>query len=259
MTDTGFAAALKDWRRRRRMSQLDLGLTSDVSARHISFLETGRARPSRSMVLRLCETLDVPRPARNGLLNAAGFAPAYRSRDLETPDMESVRSALVWTLKRHDPYPALALDRHWTLVRLNRAAARLVAAVGLTAGDSLLKALLDPHGLPTAVANWPDVAHHLSVRLRTESAHYGGDPVLEAAAARLAEAAEPVPNPPSAPLPAIIATRYRLGDTELALFSTLAQFGTAEDMALAELKIELLFPEDEATRMVLEQLAAAEP
>ncbi|MEM1048383.1 MAG: helix-turn-helix domain-containing protein [Pseudomonadota bacterium] len=257
MTDTGFAAALKDWRRRRRMSQLDLGLTSDVSARHISFLETGRARPSRSMVLRLCETLDVPRPARNTLLNAAGFAPAYRSRDLDTPHMDSVRQALVWTLDRHDPYPALALDRHWTLVRLNRAAARLLSAAGLAAGDSLLQALLDPNGLPSTIANWPEVAHHLSVRLRTESAHYGGDTFLEEAASALAEAAEPFQNPPSTPLPAIIATRYRLGEIELALFSTLAQFGTAEDMALAELKIELLFPDDEATRLTLEQLASA--
>ncbi len=241
------------------MSQLDLGLTSDVSARHISFLETGRARPSRSMVLRLCETLDVPRPARNTLLNAAGFAPAYRSRDLDTPDMDSVRHALVWTLDRHDPYPALALDRHWTLVRLNRAATRLLSAVGLSAGDSLLQALLDPNGLPTAVVNWPDVAHHLCVRLRTESAHYGGDTLLEEAATILAETAEPVPTPPSAPLPAIVSTRYRLGDIELALFSTLAQFGTAEDMTLAELKIELLFPEDEATRLALEQIAEADP
>ena len=123
--DTAFGVALKEWRVQRRLSQLDLGLAADVSARHISFLETGRARPSRTMVLHLSEHLDLPRPVRNTLLNAAGFAPAYRSRDLGADDMRHIRDAVAWMLERHDPYPAMALDRHWTLVKANGTATML--------------------------------------------------------------------------------------------------------------------------------------
>lgn len=247
----GFGAALKEWRGQRRMSQLALGLTANVSARHISFLETGRSRPSRLMVGMLCESLDLPHGARNALLTAAGFAPAYQRRDFDAEDMASIRSAVEWTLTRHDPYPAFALDRHWRIVTYNRSAGFLLGAVGLDEGDSLLDALLDPQRLGVVLENWRDVARHVAVRLRTESAHFGGDPVLDEAIerfdAQLGERNDEAENP----LPAIIPARYRAGDTVLSLFSTIAQFGTAEDVALAELRIELLFPADEPTRQAL--------
>lgn len=256
--DNHFGAHLKDWRGRRRMSQLDLGLAANVSSRHISFLETGRSRPSQPMVLQLCDCLDVPRSARNILLAAAGFAQAYRRRDLDEQDMALVRAAVDWTLKRHDPYPAMALDRHWTLVDMNRAASMLLRGTGLTKGESLLKLMTDLETLKSMLENWREVAQHMIVRLRTESQHLGGDHILDEAIVKLASViGEPLSSSP-APLPAVIPARYRAGDMVLSFFSTLAQFGTAEDIALAELKIEMMFPADDASRDFLEALAEEE-
>lgn len=255
---TAFGAELREWRVRRRVSQLDLGLAANVSARHISFLETGRSRPSRSMVLHLCDHLEVPRTARNGLLNAAGFAPAYGARSLDETDMAPVREALDWTLMRHDPFPAIALDRHWIVVRLNRSAALLLAAIGVGEGGSLLEAATDPTRLAPLVENWPEVARHFIVRLRTESAHLGGDPLLDSAADALQSQAGPGAAPGEGPLPAVMPTRYRAGETVLSFFSTIAHFGSAEDIALADLKIELMFPADAATRQALQGLAETE-
>ncbi len=258
--DTSFGTALKEWRGQRRMSQLDLGLSSNVSARHISFLETGRAKPSRSMVMQLCETLSVPRSARNTLLNAAGFAPAYRSRDLNETDMAHVRAAVDWTLKRHNPYPAMALDRHWTVVKANDAAGFLLSGAGLAEGDSLLSAMTDGSTFKQAIENWTEVAQHMVVRLRTESTHLGGDDVLEEAANALALTLHDGGHRPNHEqiLPAVIPARYRANGVVFSFFSTLAQFGTAEDIALAELKIEMMFPADEFTEGALLAMAPAE-
>ncbi len=250
-----FGAVLKEWRGRRRMSQLDLGLAANVSARHISFLETGRSRPSRSMVRMLCDSLEMPHGARNAVLSAAGFAPAYRRRDLEDDDMAQVRAAVEWTLQRHDPFPAMALDKHWTIVRTNRSAAFILQGAGLAEGDSLLEALTQSERLAEVLDNWTEVAEHMIVRLRTESAHLGGDPVLDAAVEKLTAALPVKPHGNDGPLPAVVPARYRAGETILSLFSTIAQFGSAEDIALAELKIELMFPADEPSRAMLLALA----
>lgn len=253
--DSGFGTVLRDWRNERRLSQLALGLSANVSARHISFLESGRARPSRSMVLQLCETLDVPRASRNVFLTAAGYAPVYRCRDLDADDMAAVREAMEWTLTRHDPYPAFALDRHWTLVRTNAAGATLLGAAGLAEGGSLLDVLTDPELMTALFENRDEVVRHMIARLRTESAHLGGDPELDEAADRLvANFGVQLPHA-EAPLPAVVPARYRAGGTVFSFFSTIAQFGTAEDIALAELKIEMLFPADEATRQALAEMA----
>ncbi|MEZ5932379.1 MAG: helix-turn-helix transcriptional regulator [Alphaproteobacteria bacterium] len=251
MTGTSFGALLRDWRDRRHMSQLDLGLTANVSARHISFLETGRARPSRAMVQMLGEVLDVPRTSRNALLHAAGFAPAYRSRDWSEGEMGPVRAALDWMLTRHDPYPAFALDRHWLLIRANRAAGALFGVLGLEEGGSLLDVLTDREVSEALFENWREVMHHLLARLRTESLHLGGDVVLDAAAETIATVLGSPSAVPTGALAAVIPTRLRAGGVTLSLFSTVAQFGTAEDIALADLKIEMLFPADESTREVL--------
>ena len=245
-----FGTLLKGWRNERRMSQLDLGLAANVSARHVSFIETGRARPSRSMVLQLSETLQVPRPERNALLNAAGFAAAYEKRDLDAAEMAHVRAAVDWTLSRHDPFPAIALDRHWSVVAANQCGSMLLAGVGLDIGDSLLDAITRSDDMKAAIVNWPEVAHHTMVRLRTESAHLGGDPVLDKAASKLSEEIGGAPHN-GAKLPAVVPATYRANGMNLSFFSTIAQFGTAEDIALADLKIELMFPADDATRDVL--------
>jgi transcriptional regulator with XRE-family HTH domain len=246
--NNGFGDLLKDWRTQRRLSQLDLGLAANVSARHISFLETGRAKPSRSMVLQLSETMQMPRPARNTLLNAAGFTDAYHSRDLNAADMAPIRAAVTWTLHRHDPLPAIALDRHWTVVNANTSATNLLAAVGFATGDSLLEALTHASRLRDALANWPEVRRHFLARLRTENAQLGGDTVLDAAIAILAREDAEFDHNAQDVLSAVIPTRYRFGGAILSLFSTIAQFGTAEDIALADLKIELMFPADDVTR-----------
>lgn len=241
-----FGAVLKDWRNRRRISQLELGLSANVSSRHISFLETGRSRPSRGMVLRLCDELDVPRADRNRMLTSAGLAPVYAGRTPDDTDLAPIRAALRWTMARHDPYPAIALDRHWHLSDMNRAATQVFGAVGLVPGDSMIAALAGNAALRAATENLGEVMHHAIARLRTENAHLGGDPVLDSAIRALQATAPPAPDQ-NGPLPAVIPARYRFGGAVLSLFSTIAQFGTVEDLALSELRIELFYPADEAT------------
>jgi transcriptional regulator with XRE-family HTH domain len=233
------------------MSQLDLGLTANVSARHISFLETGRAKPSQPMVMMLGDVLDVPRASRNALLNAAGFAQAYQSRDWSDEDMKAVRDAVDWTMRRHDPYPAFVIDRHWRLIKTNGSAGALLGSLDVVEGSSLLDMMTDIEMTKALFENWDEVMHHMLARLRTESLHLGGDEVLDAAAEKLVTA---LGNPALASprtLAAVIPARYRAGEVTLSLFSTIAQFGTAEDIALADIKIEMLFPADEPTRNVL--------
>ncbi len=246
-----FGALLKAWRSRRRMSQLDLALAADVSARHISFLETGRASPSQPMVLRLSESLDVPRINRNAMLMAAGFAHAYAARSPDEAEMSTVNSAMAWMLDRHDPYPAIAFDRHWHIVRTNECSAALLGPMGIGVGDSLLDAFLEGGAFAAALENRDEIVQHMVSRLRTESAHLGGDPVLDDALERLAAADSADSSAGESPLPAIIPARYRFNDVTLSLFSTIAQFGLTEDIVLAELKIELMFPADEITRQIL--------
>ena len=253
---TAFGSELKSWRTARRISQLDLGLSANVSARHISFLETGRSRPSRSMVLALCEELQVPRGARNQLLTAAGLAPAYGARDLAEDDMAPVRAAMEWMLERHDPYPAFTLARHWTVQRMNRTASTLMAGLGLGPGQSLVGALAGNGDFRGAIENLDQVIAHAIARLRTEIAHLAGDPVLEEALQRLIDLDVAGP-PPDGLLPAFVPTRFRAGGLVLSLFSTLGQFGAAEDVALSEMKIEMMFPADEATRQVLLAMGGA--
>lgn len=247
MQGNGFGAVLKEWRGKRRLSQMELGLTANVSARHIAFLETGRARPSRSMVMQLGEALAVPRAERNRLLDAAGFRAAWARRELDNGDMEPVRRAISHMIERHEPYPAFVIDRHWTIITANRPGFAILSAFDISAGGSLLDAMLEPGRAAAIIENWPEVAAHMVSRLRTESLHLGGDPVLEEAASRLSQDPALAQLPHPADMPAVIPARYRLGGQVFSVFTTIAQFGTAEDIALADLRIELLFPADEET------------
>ncbi len=245
-----FGTALKTWRQKRRLSQLDLAMTANVSARHISFLETGRARPSQPMVMMLARHLDLPREIGNQMLAAAGFAPAFVRRQLSDAEMTPAREAIAWMLDRHAPYPGFALDRHWTLTALNPPAESLLGAVGLAQGDNLLAAYLGNPDLQASIVNMEEVAAHTLTRLRLESAHFGGDPVLENAMERL-PAMIPESRQIDGPLPPFLPAILNVGGQKLSFFSTLAQFGSAEDIALSELRIELLFPADDATKQVL--------
>ena len=250
-----FGSSLKQWRQQRRMSQLELGLCANVSARHISFLETGRSRPSRGMVLQLCEELAVPLPARNQLLTAAGLAPAYQKRELDDLDMQPAEAAMSWIMERHDPFPAIAMDRHWHVLQFDLSAARLLSGMGLDVGDSLLEAFLTSPLIQQSVENLSEVALHTRMRLRTESAHLGGDPVLNDAAERLASLIDEAPGEATGILPAFVPTTYSFGGMSMSFFSTFTQFGTAEDIALSEIKIEMMFPADDATRDTLMAMA----
>lgn len=247
---SAFSDTLKTWRQRRRFSQLALAMEAEVSARHLSFLETGRARPSREMVERLGAALELPLAARNQMLTQAGFAARYPGRSLEDGQMAPVRAALDHMLKGHEPFPGYAFDRQWRLLRMNRAAERLFSPLGVEEGADLL-ALLRSEKMAQVIDNWPEVARHLAQRLRTESAAQGGLPGFEEAANELSEAHG---SPESANGP-VIPTVYRLGPTKLALFSVIAQFGTPEDVTLDDLKIELFFPADSAAEMLLRKLA----
>lgn len=252
-----FPNLLKHWRSTRRMSQLDLGLAANVSARHVSFLETGRATPSRSMVLQLCQTLDVPLPAQNTILHAAGFAEVYRNRGLSDQELAHARQAIDWTLQRHDPYPAMALDKYWVIIKANHAATVLLNAVGLAEGSSLLEAMQQSERLQAAISNWQDVLRHMITRLRTEAARLGFDDVLTKAATQLTLQLDDKKHE----LPAgqaVLSTQYCLNGLELSLFSMLAQFSSAEDITLADVRVELMYPADQKTAEFLNALGKLE-
>ncbi|MEL6610002.1 MAG: helix-turn-helix transcriptional regulator [Pseudomonadota bacterium] len=244
-----FPDLLRHWRQQRRFSQLDLSLEAGVSARHISFLETGRARPSRDMILHLGDVLSVPLDMRNRMLGAAGFAARYRRSALDADALAPIRQALDWTLDRHAPYPGIAIDGHWVIQRMNDPARHLFGALGLDAGASMIDLILRPD-VQAIIENWPEVAHHSAQRLRTESAALGGDDVLDQAARDLAPHAQsPIADTPTVP------TVIRLGDMRLSLFATIAQFGTPTDQTVDDLKIELFFPADDQSAATLRALA----
>jgi transcriptional regulator with XRE-family HTH domain len=251
-----FPTALRHWRRTRRLSQLDLASEAEVSPRHLAFLETGRSRPSRGMVLRLAEVMGLPRGDQNGLLTAAGFAPQFPALPLAAEEMVQVRAAMGWMIDRHAPYPALILDRLWRIVALNAPAARLFGPAGFAKGASLLDALSDPVVFPSLIENWVEVGHHTALRLRAESARAGGIAALDRAAATLMANPVIAAHQPRATGRAILPTIYRMAGQRLAMFSTYAQFGAAEEVALSDIKIELMFPADAEAEAVFAAIDA---
>ena len=252
---------LRQWRVRRRLSQLDLAADAGVSARHLSFLETGRARPSREMLLRLAEQLEVPLRERNELLLAAGFAPVYGRRGLDHPDMAAVTRALDLVLTAHEPFPAVVVDRSWELVAANASVALLtdgVAAHLLEPPANVLRLSLHPDGLAPRIHNLPQWRAHVLHRLARE-AHPTGDPALAALHRELT--ALPGGTDRSTPDGIAVPLRLRAGDSVggevLSFLSTVTTFGTAVDLTAAELSVEAFLPADEHTAEVL--LAARSP
>lgn len=249
---------LRVWRERRRISQLDLAITAEVSTRHLSFVETGRAKPSREMVLRLGEHLDVPLRERNHLLLAAGYAPVYRESTLDAPELGAARDAVRQVLAGHEPYPAVVVDRMWNLVEANSSVSLLTAGAApelLAPVPNVLKIALHPQGMAPRVINLGELRADLLGRLRRQVAATA-DPEL---AALLDEVrGYPCDQPvPEVEIPShgniFVPLRVRHGDLELSFFSTIATFGAPLDVTLAELAIESFYPADEATGDYLRQ------
>ena len=241
---------LRDWRRRRRLSQLDLALEAGVSTRHLSFVETGRAKPSPEMVLHLADELEVPLRERNRLLLAAGYAPVYEERALDEPEMQPVHDAVQLVLDGHDPYPAITVDRGWALVAHNRGAALLMAGLPeelLAPPLNVLRASLHPEGLAPRIANLGQWRAHLLERLARQVA-VTGDPALRTLHEELSGYPAPEDDgDPGAPSDVVVPLRLRIPGGELRFFSTVTTFGTPVDITVEELSIESFFPADRAT------------
>lgn len=246
---------LREWRQRRRLSQLHLAEAAEISQRHLSFLESGRSAPSRDMLLHLAEQLDIPLRERNVLLVAAGFAPVYGERKLNDPDFSAARGVVELILKGHEPYPALAVDRHWTLLTANKPVTLLIASIDaelLQPPVNVLRLSLHPKGLAPRIANFREWRTHVLARL-AQQVDNSADPVLAALIDELKH--YPVPAGARPPDPSRQAEFQSLAmplelKTEagvLSFISTTTVFGTPIDIGLSELAIESFFPADPAT------------
>ncbi|MBV9985951.1 helix-turn-helix transcriptional regulator [Bradyrhizobium sp.] len=250
---------LREWRQRRHLSQLDLAVDAEISARHLSFVETGRAAPSRDMVLKLAERLNVPLRERNVLLVAAGFAPAFPQRALDDPALKSARAAIELVLKAHEPNPALAYDRHWNLVTANRMVAPLLEGLPqhlLAPPVNILRLAFHPEALAPRTVNVAEWCGHLLERLHRQC-ETTADPELlklyhELRAYPLPARAAPLP-PDSVAIP----FRLRHGGEVLTFMSTTMVFGTPVDVTLSELALETFFPADDLTAERMRQMAAS--
>ncbi len=254
------AASLREWRNRRRVSQLELAVNAGTSQRHVSFIENGRSVPGRGMVLRLAEALEMPLRERNALLLAAGYAPAYEETSLDDPELGPVRAALERILKGHLPYPAVTTDRQGNLISSNRAFRALTQDVAqelLVPPVIIPLLLLHPKGLAPRILNLDVWAWHVIDGLQREAGHNPNDRI-EALVAQLEGL---VPDRPRAPTPDYLGfavpLRLRQRETELQLLTTLTHFGTAVDVTVAELRLEAFLPADEATARFLAELDAA--
>jgi transcriptional regulator with XRE-family HTH domain len=252
---------LRDWRKRRNLSQLDLACEAEISSRHLSFLETGRSAPSREMVLRLARQLDVPLRERNALLIAAGYAPVFKERTLQDPTLQAARRVVELLLAGHEPYPALAVDRHWTMLAANRTVSLLFRGIQpalLKPPVNVLRLSLHPDGLAPRIANLQEWRSHLFERLRRQI-DISGDPVLKDLLTELCNYSLPGVNnsnePPGTDY-AGVAVPFQLSTESgvLSFLSTTTVFGTPVDITLSELAMESFFPADEITSDALNDM-----
>lgn len=256
-TNRSAGELLRDWRTRRRMSQLDLALEAGISSKHLSFVETGRSAPSRDMILHLCESLSVPLRERNLVLIAGGYAPAYPGRSLDDPALAPAREAVEQVLAGHEPFPALAVDRHWTLVSANAALLGWLDGVDpalLEPPVNVLRVSLHPHGMAPRIVNLAEWREHILVRLNDQIAATG-DPVLQT----LAEELDALPVPmrgrdaarDTGHRDVFVPLQLETPQGVLSFLSTTTVFGTPIDVTLSELAIEAFFPADTATAAAL--------
>lgn len=257
--EKGVGELLREWRERRRFTQLDLACESGVSQKHLSFVESGRSAPSRDMVVRLSEHLDVPLRERNVLLVAAGFAPLYRERPFDDPELAGARAAVERVLEAHKPFPAIAVDRHWTIVASNYAAEPLMTGVDpalRTAPVNALRLSLHPGGLAPRILNLPEWRAHIMERLRRQLAATG-DTVIAGLIDEFSRYAEGADQPSHAHTSAIaVPLRLRMPEGVVSFLSTVTVFGTPTDITLSELILETFLPADEETAVLMQRFAA---
>jgi transcriptional regulator with XRE-family HTH domain len=254
-----FGVLLRQWRAVRGRSQLTLALDAAISTRHLSCIETGRAKPSREMVLRLSEALEIPLRERNTLLLAAGYAPLYRQTSLDAPEMEAARQAVDLFLRQQEPYPAIVIDRYWNILQMNFGSEHFLARFPIS--DSLkpynsVRLVFHPEGLRPFIENWEDIASFIIQRVHHAVAANPSDETMKS----LLEEVLNYPDIPSrwrvldlddSP-PPFLTINYRWKTSTLRMLSTLTSFGTAQDIALQETHIEIFFPADEFTRASLQ-------
>jgi transcriptional regulator with XRE-family HTH domain len=250
---------LREWRQRRRMSQLDFAVEAEISSKHLSFLETGRSQPSREMLLHLAELLDVPLRERNSLLIAAGFAPMFKEHPLSDPALQPAREAVELVLRGHQPYPALAVDRHWQLIAANDAAKYFMAGVApalLTPPLNVLRITLHPDGMAPRIVNLGEWRAHLLSRLRRQ-VEVSADATLAELLKELSEYPAPAhtAEPATSAVPFAVPFRLATDVGVLSFISTITVFGTPVDVTLSELALESFFPADPATGAALRSLA----
>jgi transcriptional regulator with XRE-family HTH domain len=252
---------LREWRAARRMSQLDLALEANVSSRHLSWVETGKSQPGRELVEQLADALEMPLRERNGLLIAAGYAPKYRETALADPEMALLRKAVEFIIRQQEPFPAFVIDRHWDVLMVNAAMQRVFGVLkpGGPMHGNILRQVFDPADMRPLLANWEEVAGDLIRHLHHEAAAAPSDMRTRALLAEVLS----YPDVPqdwrrrelgATPLP-VITTVFRKDDLELRFFSTLTTFGTAQDVTVEGLRIECMFPADEATEVFCRSLA----
>ena len=261
--DAGFPNLLRSWRKKRRLSQLELALASGVSQRHVSFLESGRANPSRDMILKLSETLEVPLRERNDWLTAAGFAPVFKARPLDDPQMNQVMKAVDLMLTNHQPFPAIAIDRAWNIRRSNSAFELLSTVFGtdvwarLGGQDrNLMRLFFHPEGIRSFITNWKSIAPLLWHRAQREAESLGGQEMKEVLA-ELAphQDADMLWLADDAALVPVLPFEIEKDGVRASLFTVIATFGTAQDVTADELRIESMFPADEETERLFRSAA----
>ena len=243
---------ISEWRQRRRLSQLDLAIAANVSSRHLSFVETGRSRPTSEMILHLAEHLDVPLRDRNALLLAGGFAPAYPERTLAAPELQAVKNALKRVLAGHEPYPAAVVNRWWELVDANAGIALFTGGVSpelLEPPVNVLRLSLHPDGMAPRIANLPEWRAHLLARLHRQ-AEATGDHRLISLHEELSAYPGGLGRPPG-PAEVVVPLRYRTPQAELSFLSITAVIGTPMDVTVEELAIESFYPADDQTAAAL--------
>lgn len=259
-TENTVGGLLKAWRERRRKSQLDLALDAEISTRHLSFVETGRARPSREMILLLAENLEIPLRARNKILITAGFAPVYSEKSFDDVSFAAARRAVDLILKGHEPFPALAVDRHWNMVAANKTVPLMlegIAAALLAPPVNVLRLSLHPEGLASRIVNLPEWREHLLTRLRkqvADTADIGLEELLKELSSyeiKPRRAAKSLKTEDSLVVPLEVETRFGT----LSFISTTTVFGTPVDVTVSEIALETFFPADDATREVFSRLA----